>query len=145
MRKLVLFVLAIAALFALPTVANAAIPSALGITCNVQSGGATDGQRWCGTGLHNQNNNTRSTVQSFDGVPIDVNVAFPATGGDGPYPLVMMFHGYGGGKINFPSMQRWLNKGYAVFSQTNRGFHEPAAPRPRSWPTPTASPRASSG
>ena len=66
----------------------------------------------------------RSTVQSFDGVPIDVNVAFPSTGGDGPYPLVMMFHGYGGGKANFPEMQRWLSKGYAVLAQTNRGFHE---------------------
>ena len=43
--------------------------------------------------------------------------------GDGPYPLVF-FHGYGGGKINFTGMQHWLDKGYAVFSQTNRGFHE---------------------
>ena len=44
----------------------------------------------------------RSTTKSFDGVPLDVNVAFPpapASGADGGYPLVMLFHGYGGGKI----------------------------------------------
>ncbi|MCB0857837.1 MAG: acetylxylan esterase [Solirubrobacterales bacterium] len=35
-----------------------------------------------------------------------------------------MFHGYGGGKVNFSGMNRWLEKGYAVLSQTNRGFHE---------------------
>ena len=41
----------------------------------------------------------RSTVKTFDGVPIDVTVAFPpqpSSGADGPYPLVMMFHGYAG-------------------------------------------------
>ncbi|MBK8293477.1 MAG: acetylxylan esterase [Solirubrobacterales bacterium] len=97
------------------------------------------GQRWCGTSRPLPTNQkgddissvttpalptTRSTVESFDGVPIDVNVAFPSTGGDGPYPLVMMFHGYGGQRMSFKSMQRWLDKGYAVYSQTNRGFHE---------------------
>src|SRR5689334_18214331 len=37
----------------------------------------------------------RSTIKTFDGVPIDVRVAFPpapASGPDGPYPLIMMFH-----------------------------------------------------
>src|SRR2546430_10914369 len=44
----------------------------------------------------------RSTVKSFDGVPIDVRVAFPAqpvTGPDGPYPLIMGFHRYAGAKL----------------------------------------------
>ena len=39
---------------------------------------------------------------AFDGVPIDVSVAFPpepASGPDGPYPLIMLFHGYGGDKL----------------------------------------------
>ena len=87
------------------------------ITCAVQG----DGVRFCGS------DSPRSTVAAFDGVPIDVNVAFPpapATGPDGPYPLVMMFHGYGGSKLDLGSMRRWLAKGYATFSMTDRGFHE---------------------
>ena len=69
----------------------------------------------------------RSTVKSFDGVPIDVTVAFPpqpASGPDGPYPLVMMFHGYAGQKIGLAEMQTWLDRGYATFSMTDRGFGE---------------------
>ena len=49
--------------------------------------------RFCGS------SNPRSTTKAFDGVPIDVNVAFPPerTGAvDGNYPLIMIFHGYGG-------------------------------------------------
>jgi predicted alpha/beta-fold hydrolase len=70
---------------------------------------------------------TRSTVKTFDGVPIDVRVAFPpapATGPDGPYPLIMMFHGYAGSKLALSSMQPWLDRGYATFSMTTRGFGE---------------------
>ncbi len=37
---------------------------------------------------------------------------------------MMMFHGYGGDKIEFSAMQRWLDRGYATFSMTDRGFHE---------------------
>ncbi len=125
MRKLALIVATFAAFVIAPSAANADITSALGITCTTQGAGPNLGQRWCGSGDYKQSPlDVRSTVQSFDGVPIDVNVAFPSTGGDGPYPLVMMFHGYGGGKANFNDMQRWLDKGYAVFAQTNRGFHE---------------------
>lgn len=57
----------------------------------------------------------RATVESFDGVPIDVNVAFPSTG-SAPYPVVMMFHGYGGQRFNFKEIQHWLQKGYAVYT-----------------------------
>ena len=125
MRKLALIVATFAAFVIAPSAANADITTALGITCTTQSGGAADGQRWCGTGDYKPVTDTRSTVQSFDGVPIDVNVAFPdVADGDGPFPLVYMFHGYGGGKSNFPAMDRWLSRGYAVLSQTNRGFHE---------------------
>ncbi|MET0927098.1 MAG: acetylxylan esterase [Solirubrobacterales bacterium] len=108
--------LAIAGL-ALPQAAEAAIPSALGVTCNVES----DGVRFCGSST------PRSTAPAFDGVPIDVNVAFPpepASGTDGDYPLMMMFHGYGGGKFGLNAMHRWLDRGYAVFTMTDRGFRE---------------------
>ncbi len=98
---------------------QAAIPSVFdgAVDCDVQGAGI----RHCGS------TSPRSTVKTFDGVPIDVNAAFPpepASGPDGNYPLVMIFHGYGGSKIGFSRMQRWLDEGYAVFSMTDRGFHE---------------------
>jgi predicted acyl esterase len=69
----------------------------------------------------------RSTVKTFDGVPIDVRVAFPVrpgSGPDGPYPLMMLFHGYGGQKLPMRSMTGWLARGYATLSMTERGFGE---------------------
>jgi predicted acyl esterase len=66
---------------------------------------------------------TPTTTATFDGVPIDVNVAFPAAG-DGPFPLLIWGHGYGGSKIGFSSMKQYTDRGYAVFSMTDRGFHE---------------------
>lgn len=132
MRKLVIVVSAITAL-TFASSSQAAIPDLFdgAVECTVQTapilpGQANyEGQRWCGTGQTNPL--TRSTVKSFDGVPIDVNVAFPPapeSGPDGPYPLVMVFHGYAGSKYTFPAMQRWVAKGYAVFSMTDRGFNE---------------------
>jgi hypothetical protein len=64
-------------------------------------------------------------VESFDGVPIDVNLWIPPAppaGTDGPYPLVMDFHGWGGSKLS--SHQRWTNRGYAYFSMSDRGWGE---------------------
>ena len=94
--------------------AEAAIPSVFdgAIACEKR-----DGIRFCG--------GDRTTVPSFDGVPIDVNVALPrepATGPDGPYPLLMMFHGWGGSKANLGAMRPWAQRGYAVFSMTDRGW-----------------------
>jgi hypothetical protein len=65
----------------------------------------------------------RSTTKTFDGVPLDVNVAFPA-GGTAPYPVVGVYHGYGGSKVDFESAQRWLDQGYAVYTLSQRGFGE---------------------
>jgi Acetyl xylan esterase (AXE1) len=97
--------------------AHAAITSVFDgdVSCTTQS----DGVRFCG------NTSPRSTTKTFDGVPIDVNVAFPPAppaGGDGPYPLVMLFHGYGGSKTGLSGMRHWLDRGYATFSMTERGF-----------------------
>ena len=153
MRKLATLILAIGTLGVAPlilapaAVAAPAVPSVLdgNVTCEeVTAAGnvpGSAGQTWCGTIRPNDKGDDdqpisstlsaplpsdRSTVKSFDDVPIDVNVALPdpVAHGGGPYPLVMMFHGYGGSKISFAGMQGWLSKGYAVFSQTNRGFHE---------------------
>ncbi len=108
-----------AALMLVPAAASAAIDDVFGgdVSCSVEP----DGIRFCGS------SSPRSTTKTFDGVPIDVNVAFPpapASGADGSYPLVMMFHGYGGQKMGLPAMRPWLERGYATFSMTNRGFRE---------------------
>ena len=69
----------------------------------------------------------RLEAARFDGVPIDVAAAFPpepASGPDGPYPLIMLFHGYGGAKHSMLSMQPWVDRGYATFTMTSRGFGE---------------------
>ena len=104
--------------FAAPQAAQAAPPASVfgGAVACAPQGSIT----FCGS------SSPRSTAPAFDGVPIDVNVAFPdeAQFGPPPYPLVMMFHGYGGGKLGLASMQRWLDRGYATFSMTNRGFRE---------------------
>lgn len=81
------------------------------VDCTVED----DGTRFCG------GDNTR--VKTFDGVPIDVNVAFPpASGDDDNYPLVMVFHGYGGSELDLDSLRRWTDRGYAAFSMSDRGF-----------------------
>ena len=85
------------------------------VTCTVQSGGDA-GERHC-SGL----------FTTFDGAPIDVNVGFPpapATGPDGNFPIVGVFHGWGGSKFGLTSssMQEWLDAGYAVFSMSDRGW-----------------------
>src|SRR5689334_3291874 len=124
MRKLVLVSAIAGALFVAPS-AQAAIPSVLGgtVSCSV----AGDGVRECGS------SSPRSTSPSWDGTPIDVNVAFPpapSSGTDGNYPLVIVGHGYGGGKIGFGAagttsgLRRFTSRGYAVFAMTDRGFHE---------------------
>jgi dienelactone hydrolase len=94
--------------------ARATISSVLGgaASCTVQG----DGQRHCA-----------GIFTSFDGAPIDVNVGFPAvpaSGPDGHFPIVGIFHGWGGSKIDLTSgsAQEWLDEGYAVFSMSDRGW-----------------------
>lgn len=64
---------------------------------------------------------------TWDGqTKIDVNVILPpapASGPDGPYPLIGDFHGWGGSKIGVNSQtQGWAESGYAVFSMSDRGW-----------------------
>ena len=116
LRKLVVLSVVILGLVA-PSAASASITSVFGtVTCETQG----SGQRWCG-------NSEGTMVPSWDGTPIDVSVAFPpASGPDNNYPVVGIYHGYGGTKIKPSSStaQRWLAQGYAVFSITDRGFGE---------------------
>lgn len=70
------------------------------------------------------NNAVERTVPSWDGTPIDINVAFPdASKFEAPYPMVMYFHGFGGGKEGFGGdLKRFTDRGMAAFSMTERGF-----------------------
>src|SRR6185312_8448521 len=119
-RKLFALAVATALLaLAIPAAAGATIGSVFGgtVTCTEQTG-ANAGQRWCG-------NTAGTTVPVWDGTPIDVAVAFPAaTGEDNNYPVVGIYHGWGGSKItpSSTSAQRWLKLGYAVFSISDRGW-----------------------
>lgn len=65
---------------------------------------------------------------TWDGTTkIDVNVVLPpqpGSGEDGPYPLIGLFHGWGGHKIGLedPRVRQWAEAGYAVFSMSDRGW-----------------------
>ena len=48
----------------------------------------------------------------------------PPTGPDGPYPVIGIYHGWGGSKLALSGAdaQRALTRGYAVFTMTDRGW-----------------------
>ena len=65
------------------------------------------------------------TTTTWDGTKIDVDVILPplAAGADGPYPTIGDFHGWGGEKIGVNAQtQGWAERGYAVFSMSDRGW-----------------------
>jgi predicted acyl esterase len=62
---------------------------------------------------------------------IDLNVVLPpqpSSGDDGPWPVIGIFHGWGGEKIGLGDkrdgarIQQWAEDGYAVFSMSDRGW-----------------------
>jgi predicted acyl esterase len=116
--------LALSIALAAPASAEAAPPSPFGHACLPQNGvlfcpTASDAQR----------------VPSFDGVPLDVDVTLPPSG-DGPFPAIVMMHGYGGNKGSFQSSSPegnggstyryndvwYASRGYAVITPSARGF-----------------------
>ena len=121
-RGKLLFAFFVAGALLAPAAAQAAPPVSVfndnvpPVPCTVQADGIT----FC-------TDSPRSTVDSpVDGAPIDVNVGLPDESefGSGPYPLMMLFHGYAGVKMGLGPMRPWLERGYATFSMTNRGFRE---------------------
>jgi fermentation-respiration switch protein FrsA (DUF1100 family) len=111
--------------------ATASVGAPLGHACT-----AENGVRFCPTP------DLASRVPSFDGVPLDVDVTLPETG-RGPFPTIVMLHGFGGNKTNFETtspagpapdeagsgstVYRYNNvffarRGYAVVNYTARGF-----------------------
>ncbi len=110
-------------LFASPASANAeATP--FGHPCK-----AENGVRFCPTETLAQR------VPSFDGVPLDVDVTLPSTGA-GPFPAIVMMHGWGGSKTEFESSTPagdgnetfdynniyYAEHGYAVINYSARGW-----------------------
>ena len=85
-----------------------------------------DGIRFCPGGM---TAGADLRIPSFDGVPLDADVALPATG-RGPFPLIVMLHGLGGSKTDWETTSDDGNiddvtmaaKGYAVLMYTARGF-----------------------
>src|ERR1700704_117895 len=71
--------------------AAAGPPAPFGHACTAQNG-----VRYCPTTTLAQR------VPSFDGVPLDVDVTLPPTG-NGPFPTIVMLHGWGGDKTSFES------------------------------------------
>jgi predicted acyl esterase len=104
-----------AATAAIPSIPSSHDGAGVPIACTAQTG-ANAGERHC-SGI----------FTTFDGSPIDINVAFPpapAAGADGNFPIIGVFHGWGGSKADLSgdSMQQWLDGGYAVFSMSDRGW-----------------------
>lgn len=116
-RKLGLFVVVLGTLVLAPA-AQAAVDDVFGgdATCQVKA----DGIRVC-----------QGITETFDGTtPIDVNVILPPAGqGDGPFPTIGWFHGWGGRKEGVGGdgnasgrAREWALRGYAVFSMSDRGW-----------------------
>ena len=106
----------LAALTLVPS-AHAEIPFVYGgdVTCAEQP--ANGNVRLCGGETVTWDGQTR----------IDVNVVLPpqpSSGADGPFPLIGVFHGWGGSKIGLGDarVQKWAEAGYAVFSMSDRGW-----------------------
>jgi pimeloyl-ACP methyl ester carboxylesterase len=115
-------VLALAA----PVAANAQ-PAPFGHACVAQNG-----VRFCPTTGDGQR------VPTWDGVPIDVDVTLPADG-EGPFPTLVMLHGFPGSKSNFessgPDGVNSTLQHYTIVFYASRGWAARAAgPRPADVP-----------
>ena len=119
MRRILVLSALLLALAVTPAAAEAA-PTPFGHPCVPR-----DGVRFCPT------TQLTDRVPSFDQVPLDVDVTLPPTG-DGPFPTIVMLHGYGGDKTDYEqedssTTYHWnadyfARQGYAVVNPTARGF-----------------------
>jgi cephalosporin-C deacetylase-like acetyl esterase len=114
----------VTALLMLPGAAVASEPAPFGHACKAQ-----DGVRFCPTETLAQR------VPSFDGVPLDADVTLPPEG-TGPFPTIVMLHGWGGSKTDFESSSPagdgnetfdynnvyYAQHGYAVLNYSARGW-----------------------
>jgi predicted acyl esterase len=99
-------------------------PAPFGHACSAQNG-----VRFCPTAT------LEERVPSFDGVPLDADVTLPASG-SGPFPTIVMMHGWGGSKSDFESSSPagdgnetfdynnvyYAQHGFAVLNYSARGW-----------------------
>src|SRR2546421_5729263 len=126
-----LMLLGMVAAVAMPASAAGGPPAApFGHACPPQP----DGTRFCPT-TDGVPGRTVDGVPTFDGIPLDVDVTLPASG-RGPFPTIVLLHGYGGDKTDFESSSPdgdgsttyhynsdfYARAGYAVVNYTARGF-----------------------
>ena len=103
----------------LPAPPARAAVTPLGRTCAQQNG-----VRFCAGSV-------ATRVPSFDGVPLDADLTLPVSG-NGPFPTIVMMHGWGGTKTSFESTDPsgdysnlyFAQHGYAVVNYTARGWGE---------------------
>ncbi|HEX4759154.1 MAG TPA: CocE/NonD family hydrolase [Thermoleophilaceae bacterium] len=128
--RLALAVAGAVAAVAAPAAAQAAPPLPFGHACVPQNG-----VLFCPTA------NDAQRVQSFDGVPLDVDVTLPPTG-NGPFPTIVILHGFGASKTSYEAVTAegqqlngtikktafhnnnvfYAKRGYAVVNYSARGF-----------------------
>jgi predicted acyl esterase len=116
-RSLVALVGVLMAALAFTGSASAA-PMPFGHSCTAQNG-----VRFCPTV------DSAHRVPTFDGVPLDADVTLPPTG-NGPFPAIVMLHGWGGSKADFEASSPaghynnnyYAKQGYAVLNYTARGW-----------------------
>ena len=129
------------AFLAVPASASAAITSVFG--GQTIAGGAipctagTDGVRSC-HGADGGGGSADLRLRSFDGSPLEVYVILPpapSSGPDGPYPLIVQSHGWGGSAggpnataYSGPTADAWAKQGFAVLQLTARGFGDSCCP-----------------
>jgi predicted acyl esterase len=99
-------------------------PAPFGHACT-----AENGVRFCPTGA------LEERIPTFDGVPLDADVTLPASG-KGPFPTIVMLHGWEGNKTSFESSTAagdgnetfdynnvyYAQHGYAVLNYSARGW-----------------------
>ena len=117
-RRIFVGIAAAAAALSVAPAAGAAPPLPFGHACVPQ-----DGVLFCPTASDGDR------VPSWDGVPLDVDVTLPPSG-DGPFPTIVMMHGWGGTKTTFETHSPdgaynnvyFASRGYAVVTYTARGW-----------------------
>ena len=72
---------------------------------------------------------TTQRIESWDGTELATRLYVPAGGDDGPYPAVLITHGYGSDKENEGGpptrmARKYAQHGYAVLTYDSRGFGE---------------------
>jgi hypothetical protein len=118
MRRRAGLLLALGVVGLVPASSHAAPPRPFGHACVPQ-----DGVLFCPTTSDAQR------VPSWDGVPLDVDVTLPASG-DGPFPTIVILHGWGQTKETFESHSPagsynnvfYAQRGYAVVNYSARGW-----------------------